>query len=489
MPTPSPARASVPTLPLPLVNRGKVRDTYELPDDKLLVVTTDAISIFDFVLNALVPGKGCILNALSHLWNSKLAELGFATHHIASGAAIDEHLPEPLRGNRELQTRASVVRRLKMLPVEFIARGYLTGSGLQSYLKDRTVCGHRLPDDLQDGDLLPYPLDTPTTKAEEGHDVALDARDIRRKFGEVTLDLLAVYGFGRWYAEQRGIVLADTKLEFGLSPNGTLTVGDEILTADSSRYWDLRAWRAGRSAVTRKAPPPLDKQLVRAWGIREGINKRSPEGAGDTAVVHDLRVPQSLIAATVQTYRYIFWRLTGNSIEDYLEGVLKVPQQRARRRVIVVLGSESDLPTVRDTLRSHRERFDTMATHVISCHRNPAELGQFASESFWDIEAVVAVGGKAFALPGILKSLLTSRGIDTPVVGVALGQPGTEAFEAARLSIKELPGQPVVMDEQTGEPYAGANGLDAALWRIAEGELPPPTVSEPRPAKHDIALD
>lgn len=489
MPAPSPARASVPTLILPLVHRGKVRDTYQLGDDKLLVVTTDAISIFDFVLNALVPGKGCILNALSHFWNYKLSELGFATHHIASGAAIDKHLPPALRGEGELHSRASVVRRLKMLPVEFIARGYLTGSGLQSYLNDRTVCGHKLPDDLQDGDLLPYPLDTPTTKAEEGHDVALDARDIRRKYGDATLDLLAVYGFGRWYAEQRGIVLADTKLEFGISPNGTLTVGDEILTADSSRYWDLRAWRAGRSASTRKAPPPLDKQLVRAWGIKEGINKRSPEDPGDTAVVHDLGVPKSLIAATIQTYRYIFWRLTGISIEDYLDGVLKVPQHPAKRRVIVVLGSESDLPTVRNTLRNHRCRFDTMETHVISCHRNPAELDKFASESFLGIQAVVAVGGKALALPGILKSLLTSRGVDTPVVGVALGQPGTEAFEAARLSIKELPGQTVVMDEQTGEPYAGANGLDAALWRIAVGELPPPTVSEPKLAKHDIPLD
>lgn len=489
MPTPSPARASVPTLTLPLVNRGKVRDTYALPDDKLLVVTTDAISIFDFVLNALIPGKGCILNALSHFWNSKLSELGFATHHIASGAAIDEHLPEPLRGNRDLQTRASVVRRLQMLPVEFIARGYLTGSGLQSYLNDKTVCGHKLPDGLHDGDLLPYPLDTPTTKAEEGHDVALDARDIRRTFGEATLDLLAIYGFGRWYAEQRGIVLADTKLEFGMSPNGTLTVGDEILTADSSRYWDLRAWRTGRSASTRKAPPPLDKQLVRAWGITEGINKCSPEGAGDTGVVHDLRVPESLIASTVKTYRYIFWRLTGISIEEYLDGVLKVPQHPVKRWVVVVLGSESDLPTVRDTLRAHRERFDRMGIHVISCHRNPAELNQFASESFWGVEAVVAVGGKALALPGVLKALLTKRGVDTPVVGVALGQPGTEAFEAARLSIKELPGQPVVMDEQTGEPYVGAKGLDDALWRVATGELPPPTVSESKPAKYDISLD
>lgn len=488
MPTPSPARASVPTLDLPLVNRGKVRDTYQLGDDKLLAVTTDAISIFDFVLNAMVPGKGRILNALSHFWNSKLAELGFATHHIASGAAIDEHLPPLLRGDSELQSRASVIRRLQMLPVEFIARGYLTGSGLKSYRKDRTVCGHDLPDGLQDGDLLPYPLDTPTTKAEEGHDLALDARDIRRQYGETTLNLLAVYGFGRWYAEQRGIVLADTKLEFGMSPSGTLTVGDEILTADSSRYWDLRAWRAGRSASTRTAPPPLDKQLVRAWGIQQGINERNPEDPGDTMVVHDLRVPKSLIAATLQTYHYIFWRLTGRSIEDYLEGVLKVPQQHAKRWVVVVLGSESDLPTVRDTLRSHREHFDRMEVHVISCHRNPVELDQLAAQSWWGVEAVVAVGGKAFALPGVLKALLTSRGIDTPVVGVALGQPGTEAFEAARLSIKELPGQPVVMDEQTGEPYTGAKGLNAALWRIREGELPPPTVSEPKPAKHLISL-
>ena len=171
MPTLSPAREQVPLLEgLTLFHRGKVRDTYDLGDDRLLVVATDGISIFDFVLNAIVPQKGMVLTAMNHFWLRRLESAGVETHLIAAGASIDQHLPEAYRGNSELQARALVVRKLDMIPVEFIARGYLTGSAFTEYMKAGKVCGHELKQGLQDGDDLSEPIDTPTTKAMEGKD-------------------------------------------------------------------------------------------------------------------------------------------------------------------------------------------------------------------------------------------------------------------------------------------------------------------------------
>jgi len=318
----SPARANVSLLPgLELFSRGKVRDTYILPNDNFLSVTTDGISIFDFVLNALVPGKGVILNAMSHFWFQYLSNFGIKTHFIAAGSDIDEYIPEMLKGDPYLQVRATVVKRLNMVDIEFVARAVLTGSALKSYKENLQVCGHRLPPGLQDCDELPYILDTPTTKAKEGHDENLLANEVRRKYPEQTYLLLMISQIASNYSKERGIKLADMKLEFG--EDGT--VGDEILTPDSSRFLEYKEWFEGRNVSgDRKAPPPYDKQLIRNWGIAEGINKLDPKKPEDIARVHNLIVPEKLIRQTTETYRRIFWRLTGFTIASYLRFKMKV---------------------------------------------------------------------------------------------------------------------------------------------------------------------
>ncbi len=311
----SPARASVALLPgLECVHRGKVRDTYHLDDDHFLVVATDGVSIFDFVLNALVSQKGQALTAMSHFWLSMLEGFGVKTHLVAAGAEVDQYLPEDLRGNPELLSRSLVVRSLQMAPVEFVARVYLTGSSLKPYREDGTVCGHSLPPGLEDGDILPYILDTPTTKAVEGHDLHLDADGVRARYPAQTYTLIRAFQIVSVFARARGIVLADTKLEFG--EDGTL--GDEAFTPDSSRFWLRKDWEASRGASSpRRAPTAYDKQMVREWGKLMGVDKLDPMKPCDVDAVHELVVPQDLLNSTTQTYQHIFWLLTGKTLEQY----------------------------------------------------------------------------------------------------------------------------------------------------------------------------
>ena len=490
----SPMRKSVPLLEgLKLMYRGKVRDTYEIDQEKALVVSTDGLSIFDFVLNALVPEKGMILTAMSHFW-FKFLRGALRTHFIAAGRKIDDYLPAELCGNTDLQSRAMVVRRLQMYPVEFIARGYLTGSGLAEYKRSGTVCGHKLPPvGLQDGDKLPQILDTPTTKAEEGHDEALDAAAIRAMYPYETKALLDVFKLVASFAEKRGILFADTKLEFGFDGGGQVALGDEVATPDSSRWWNHLTWLEGRKAEERRAPPPLDKQLVRAWGIEQGVNKFDPRSPEHVAQVHALMVPEHLIRATTQTYRYIFWRLFARTVENYFGCELGVSLPRKKKRVSIVFGSESDIKSMPIALHLLDDKYSLQdgflekpSVHVVSCHRNPVELDSFASSGCGGADVVIVAGGKAFALPGVLDALLESKGWNIPVIGVALGQAGTRAFEAAKFSIEELPDQPVVMDEINGGVYAGEEGLISALERISFGELPPPKPRTKKPAKFNI---
>lgn len=478
----SPARAGVKLLPhLELVSRGKVRDTYLLQDGNLLSLATDGISIFDFVLNALVPQKGIILNAMNHFWLQYLKGFGVKNHFVAAGAEIDRYLSWPwyLGNDVDLQSRAIVVKCLQMAPVEFIARAVLTGSAIKSYAENGQVCGHQLLPGLQDGDALPYILDTPTTKAEEGHDENLSAQQVREKYPQQTYMLSQIFQIAARYAEQRGIKLADTKFEFG--EDGTL--GDEILTPDSSRFWEYKVWLEGRKPATgRKAPPPYDKQLVRAWGIEQGINKLEPKNPVDVGKVHAMVVPEELIEQTTQTYRYIFWRLTGRAIESYLREEMGVNVKQKAKNIIVVCGSESDLPAVRGVFTGVLPEEAEIAVHVISCHRNPVELERFATSlEFRTADAIIGVGGKALALPGVIDAFANANGFYVPVIGVALGEPGSKSFEAAKLSIEELPGNPVIIDELTGSCYSGAEGFLRAIRRVTVGELPPPKPRTKKP--------
>jgi phosphoribosylaminoimidazole-succinocarboxamide synthase len=234
------------------VHSGKVRDLYELPDGRLLMVASDRISAFDFILDTTIPDKGEILTRMSLWWFEQLADL--VPHHVLS-----TEVPEAVRG------RAVICERLAMYPVECVARGYLTGSGLLDYLATGQVCGIALPAGLEDGSRLPRPIFTPATKAELGeHDenVSYDAvaatvgADTAASLRELTL---AVYARAEEVARGRGIILADTKLELGHRPDGTIVLADEVLTPDSSRFWPADEWRPGRTQ------PSYDKQIVRNW--------------------------------------------------------------------------------------------------------------------------------------------------------------------------------------------------------------------------------
>lgn len=282
------------SLGLPLIHAGKVREMYALPDGDVLMVATDNISAFDHVLPTPIPGKGAVLTQLSLWWFERLRDL--VPDHVVS---VD--VPDAVRG------RAVVVEKLDMVPVECVARGYLTGSGWAEYQRSRTVCGVPLPDGLRDGDKLPAPIFTPAIKAELGeHDENVDLATIARLHGdELAVRLrdltLEVYARAEQIAAGRGIILADTKFEFGRRDDGTLVLADEVLTPDSSRFWDAELWRPGESL------PSFDKQYVRDW---------LAEQSGWDRETTPPELPAEVVEATRARYVEAYERLTGRSFRE-----------------------------------------------------------------------------------------------------------------------------------------------------------------------------
>ena len=282
------------SLGLPLIHAGKVREMYALPAGDVLMVATDNISAFDHVLPTSIPGKGAVLTQLSLWWFERLRDL--VPDHVVS---VD--VPDAVRG------RAVVVEKLDMVPVECVARGYLTGSGWAEYQRSRTVCGVSLPDGLRDGDKLPAPIFTPAIKAELGeHDENVDLATIARLHGDdlaVRLrDLtLKVYARAERIAAGRGIILADTKFEFGRRDDGTLVLADEVLTPDSSRFWDAELWRPGESL------PSFDKQYVRDWLAEE---------SGWDRETTPPELPAEVVETTRARYIEAYERLTGQRFQD-----------------------------------------------------------------------------------------------------------------------------------------------------------------------------
>ena len=278
-------------LGLPLVHAGKVRELYALDDQRLLMVATDNISAFDHVLSTPIPDKGAILNQLSLWWFERLADV--VDNHVLS-----TDVPAVVAG------RAVVCERLQMIPVECVARGYLTGSGWLEYQQTQTVCGVALPVGLVDGSRLPEPIFTPATKAALGeHDenvsFAVVAAMVGAELAAVLRDLtLAVYRIGESIARGRGIILADTKVEFGQRPDGSVVLGDEVLTPDSSRFWDAASWSPGGRLDS------FDKQYVRNWLLRESGWDRHGEAPPP-------RLPPDVVAATRAKYAEAYLRLTG----------------------------------------------------------------------------------------------------------------------------------------------------------------------------------
>lgn len=309
---------------LPCRHRGKVRDTFTLPEpDLLLVVASDRVSIFDFVLPALIPQKGELLTAVTIFWLTQV--LSDVVHHLAAwGHRIDQFLPAELRHNQILQRRSLVVQRLEMLPVECIVRGYLTGSGWRAYQQGQPIDDHILPDGLHDGARLPEPIFTPTTKSATGHDAPLPRQEVAEKHGhwleEHSLKLFTTLAE---YARERGVILADTKFEFG-APS---VLADEVGTPDSSRFWDYQEWEEASTEL--RSPAPYDKELVRQWGMSvplpnepHGIHHLEPANEEHVAFVHGLTVPSSVLEQTAARYHAIFQRLTGWSLSQFQQRFL-----------------------------------------------------------------------------------------------------------------------------------------------------------------------
>jgi phosphoribosylaminoimidazole-succinocarboxamide synthase len=281
---------------LPLIHRGKVRDNYAIGDDRMLIVASDRLSAFDVVLPDPIPGKGRVLTAISNFWFARTRHI--VANHL-TGEPLAKYVPDPAE-RAPLEGRAVVVRRLKPLPVEAVVRGYLIGSGWKDYQRTGRVCGIALPPGLPLAAKLPAPIFTPATKAAAGqHDENVSYAEIERAIGagnaaRVRELTLALYGFAAEYARARGILIADTKFEFGLDERGDVVLMDEALTPDSSRFWPADGYREGTS------PPSFDKQYVRDYLETLDWDKRPPGP----------RLPAEVIAGTVAKYREAERRLT-----------------------------------------------------------------------------------------------------------------------------------------------------------------------------------
>ena len=288
---------------LPLIASGKVREMYGLgetadagSEGRLLMVASDRISTYDAVHPTPIPDKGSVLTGLSVFWFEKTSQI--VANHLISAT---EGVPEEVLG------RALVVRRLAMLPVECVVRGYITGSGWKDYQAGRTVSGIELPAGLRESEQLPEPIFTPSTKAEVGHDEAIDFdraaglvgdRDLMERVRRTSIEL---YSFAAAHARAHGVILADTKFEFGLDSSGELAVGDEVLTPDSSRYWPAEDYEPGRGQ------PSFDKQYVRDWAAASGWDKLPPAPA----------IPEEVVAGTRRRYIEAYERITGEPYERW----------------------------------------------------------------------------------------------------------------------------------------------------------------------------
>jgi len=284
---------------LPPPRRGKVRDIYDL-GDRLLIVATDRLSAYDHVLEPPIPGKGRILTRLTNFWFAELS--GLVPHHLLATEVAD--FPAELRGHAALlDGRAVIARKAEVIPFECVARGYLAGSGFREYQEGGAVCGVGLPAGLLRASRLPEPVFTPATKAESGHDENVSFERVAAALGvDVATRLrdltLALYLEGARRAERHGLLLADTKFEFGWI-DGRITLIDEVLTPDSSRYWDAAAWRPGEE------PASFDKQFVRNWLDASGWDRESPPP----------RLPDEVVEGTRRRYAEAFRRLTGRDAE------------------------------------------------------------------------------------------------------------------------------------------------------------------------------
>lgn len=278
------------------ISSGKVREIYEVDEDKLLLVVSDRISAFDYILPSLVPNKGKILNQISEFWFNYIKDI--IPNHVISTDIKD--FPKEFQ-TEEFEGRSMLVKKLKMIPVECIVRGYITGSGWKSYQQDGTVCGITLPEGLQESEKLPEPIFTPTTKAAEGHDENISFEEVCQLIGKdlaenLRAKTIEIYSKCAEYALTKGVIIADTKFEFGLDENGALVIGDEVLTPDSSRFWPASDYQVGRGQKS------FDKQYIRDWIKSTGYDPKS-----------GTPIPNDVIDVTVNKYKESYQILTGKN--------------------------------------------------------------------------------------------------------------------------------------------------------------------------------
>lgn len=292
------------SLPLPLIHSGKVRDVYAVGADQLLLVASDRLSAYDVILPTAIPDKGAVLTALSLWWFEQLADV--VPNHVVT-ADVVAAVPELKEWAHEVEGRSVLVKKLDMVPVECVARGYLTGGGLTDYQATGLVSGVALPPGLVDGSQLPEPVFTPSTKAAVGdHDEPMTYAEVETAVGpsmaaELRDLTLRIYDRGHAVAATAGIILADTKVELGLL-DGNLVLGDEVLTPDSSRFWPRASWEPGRQQ------PSFDKQYVRDWLSATGWDKQAPGPA----------LPDGVVEQTRSKYVEAYETLTGSSFDAYL---------------------------------------------------------------------------------------------------------------------------------------------------------------------------
>ena len=420
---------------LPLVGRGKVRDLYAVGEDKLLMVATDRLSAFDVVMDQPIPDKGVVLNRMSEFWFAKLAYL--VPNHLTG---IDPETVVRPTEVEQVRGRAVVARRLKPIPVEAVVRGYLIGSGWREYCENGTVCGIALPKGLQLAGRLEQPLFTPATKAEMGeHDENIPFERVVEMMGqplaeEIRRVSLALYQAAADYAREQGIIIADTKFEFGLDEQGVLHLMDEVLTADSSRYWPVDGYAQGIS------PPSFDKQYVRDYLETLDWDKTPPGPP----------LPPNVIERTASKYREALFRIAG----------VRMPV------VGVVMGSQSDWEVMRHAVEV-LDRFGIPhEARVVSAHRMPDQLYHYASAaSARGLRGIIAGAGGAAHLPGMLAAKTT-----VPVFGVPVPSKYLRG-EDSLYSIVQMPKGVPVATFAIGEAGAANAALHFIATLAAEDEV------------------
>lgn len=397
------------------IARGKVRDIYAV-DGGLLLIATDRVSAFDVVMNEGIPNKGKVLTHVSKFWFDRLADV-VPNHLITTDVA---KMPAAVRRFESLLAgRTMYVRKAQPLPVEFVVRGYLAGSGLKDYKKTGAICGVKLPAGLVESSRLPEPILTPTTKAAVGHDEPIDfagvveriGKDLAEKTRRVSLE---IFQRAHAIAEERGLLLADTKFEFGVL-DGQLLWIDEALTPDSSRYWSKAAWKEG------EPQQPFDKQVLRNYLLSQPWDQKPPPP----------KLSAEIIAQTAQRYIESARILTGSAPEGCGDA--------GAGRVGIVMGSDSDLPQLEDGIGVLKEFGVPVEVRVLSAHRTPAEAHRFAREAEANgIRVIIAAAGGAAHLAGAMAAAST-----LPIIGIPIASTPLAGFDALLSTSMMPPGIPV----------------------------------------------